>query len=203
MYVSKVLDSDGDWIEGWDYEYYFSGSQYITNVNLDENGKYLVYYNNLPYIIKNQVPDNTKFYYYNWSGNYKTILVDRGYRGPEFALPEWLSETDNYKNSVVGTVQTAWSMSLLFLGNLVDLNPNGANELFDNILKVFDGKFENAKNIASSISDSSVTVPSKVLKALCLEDVFGDSSVRRCSSSVLAQLPFKVSSTDVQTFSRG
>ena len=176
--VSKVLDSDGDWIEGWNYEYYFSGSQYITNVNLDENGKYLVYYNNLPYIIKNQVPDNTKFYSYSWSDNYKTILVDRGYRGPEFALPQWLSETDNYKNSVVGTVQTAWSMSLLFLGNLVDLNPNGANELFDNILKVFDGKFENAKNIASSISDSSVTVPSKVLKALCLEDVFGDSSVR-------------------------
>lgn len=175
--VSKVLDSDGDWIEGWNYEYYFSGSQYITNVNLDENGKYLVYYYNLPSIIKNQVPDNTKFYSYNWSDKYKTIFVD-GVIGPEFALPQWLSETDNYKNSVVGTVQTAWSMSLLFLGNLVDLNPNGANELFDNILKVFDGKFENAKNIASSISDSSVTVPSKVLKALYLEDVFGDSSIR-------------------------
>ena len=43
---------------------------------------------------------------------------------------------------------------------------------------MFGDKFENAKNLASSISDSSVTVPSKVITALCLEDVFGDSSVR-------------------------
>ena len=177
VYVPTVLDSDGDWIDGWAYEDYCSGSRYITNVKLDENGKYLVRYYSLPDSVKNQVPDNTKFYSCSQSDKYKTILVD-DIRGPEFAIPEWLSKTDNYQNSVVGTVQTAWSMSLLLYGNLVDLNPNGANELFDNILKVFGDKFENAKNLASSISDCSVTVPSKVLKALCLEDVFGDSSIR-------------------------
>ena len=173
-----ILDSDGDWIDSWDYADYCNGCQYITNVNLDENGKYLVYYYNLPSIIKNQVPDNTKFYSYNWSDKYKTILVDRGSRAPAFALPEWLKDSDRYKDSLVKSTQTAYSLQLLIYGNLIDCNPKGANELIDSILKVFGDKFENAKNLASSISDSSVTVPSKVITALCLEDVFGDSSVR-------------------------
>ena len=172
-----ILDSDGDWIDSWDYADYCNGCQYITNVKLDENGKYLVYYNNLPYIIKNQVSD-PKFYSYSWSGNYKTILVDRGSRAPAFALPEWLKDSDRYKDSLVKSTQTAYSLQLLIYGNLIDCNPKGANELIDSILKVFGDKFENAKNLASSISDSSVTVPSKVITALCLEDVFGDSSVR-------------------------
>lgn len=172
-----ILDSDGDWIDSWNYADYCNGCQYITNVKLDENGKYLVYYNNLPYIIKNQVSD-PKFYSYSWSGNYKTILVDRGSRAPAFALPEWLKDSDRYKDSLVKSTQTAYSLQLLIYGNLIDCNPKGANELIDSILKVFGDKFENAKNLASSISDSSVTVPSKVITALCLEDVFGDSSVR-------------------------
>lgn len=172
-----ILDSDGDWIDSWNYADYCNGCQYITNVKLDENGKYLVYYNNLPYIIQNQVSD-PKFYSYSWSGNYKTILVDRGSRAPAFALPEWLKDSDRYKDSLVKSTQTAYSLQLLIYGNLIDCNPKGANELIDSILKVFGDKFENAKNLASSISDSSVTVPSKVITALCLEDVFGDSSVR-------------------------
>lgn len=172
-----ILDSDGDWIDSWDYADYCNGCQYITNVKLDENGKYLVYYNNLPYIIQKQVSD-PKFYSYSWSGNYKTILVDRGSRAPAFALPEWLKDSDRYKDSLVKSTQTAYSLQLLIYGNLIDCNPKGANELIDSILKVFGDKFENAKNLASSISDSSVTVPSKVITALCLEDVFGDSSVR-------------------------
>ena len=172
-----ILDSDGDWIDSWNYADYCNGCQYITNVKLDENGKYLVYYNNLPYSIKNQVSD-PKFYSYSWSGNYKTILVDRGSRAPAFALPEWLKDSDRYKDSLVKSTQTAYSLQLLIYGNLIDCNPKGANELIDSILKVFGDKFENAKNLASSISASSVTVPSKVITALCLEDVFGDSSVR-------------------------
>lgn len=172
-----ILDSDGDWIDSWNYADYCNGCQYITNVKLDENGKYLVYYHNLPYSIQNQVSD-PKFYSYSWSGNYKTILVDRGSRAPAFALPEWLKDSDRYKDSLVKSTQTAYSLQLLIYGNLIDCNPKGANELIDSILKVFGDKFENAKNLASSISDSSVTVPSKVITALCLEDVFGDSSVR-------------------------
>lgn len=178
VYVSRVLDSDGDWIGGWDYEDYFSGSRYITNVNLDEDGKYLVDYSSLPNSVKNQVSNNTKFYSCSWSDNYKTILVDRGSRAPAFALPEWLKDSDSYKDSLVKSTQTAYSLQLLIYGNLIDCNPKGANELIDSVLKVFGDKFENAKNLASSISDSSVTVPSKVITALCLEDVFGDSSVR-------------------------
>lgn len=145
VYVSRVLDSDGDWIGGWDYEDYFSGSRYITNVNLDEDGKYLVDYSSLPNSVKNQVSNNTKFYSCSWSDNYKTILVDRGSRAPAFALPEWLKDSDSYKDSLVKSTQTAYSLQLLIYGNLIDCNPKGANELIDSVLKVFGDKFENAK----------------------------------------------------------
>ena len=61
---------------------------------------------------------------------------------------------------------------------MVHCNPDGANELVDNVLKIFDGKFENAKKIAASMSESSVLIPSKVISALCLDEVLGDSSIR-------------------------
>ena len=61
---------------------------------------------------------------------------------------------------------------------MIHCNPNGANELVDNVLKIFDGKFENAKKIVASMSESSVLIPSKVISALCLDEVLGDSSIR-------------------------
>lgn len=90
---------------------------------------------------------------------------------------EWLEKSNGYNESLIKSTQTSATTSLLLWGNLVECNPTGANGLIDNILKIFDGKFENAKRLAASISEGNVLVPSKVISALGLEEVLGDSSV--------------------------
>ncbi|MBQ5646758.1 MAG: hypothetical protein IIV07_06815, partial [Treponema sp.] len=57
-------------------------------------------------------------------------------------------------------------------------NPNGANELIDNIVNVFNTKFNPVKEIANTISNNSVLIPAKVIETLNLEELLGDSNVK-------------------------
>lgn len=160
---------DEDWIDAYDF-----GCEYITDVQLDDNGKYLVSKNSLPSSIK--IDSSTKRYGVSFV-THKYVLCDETEKIPVFNVPSWLKDTQVYKDSLVGTVQTSKTATYLLLGNLVDCNPNGANELIDNILKVFTGKFDNAKEIASTLSESSVLVPAKVIEAFNLTETLGDSSI--------------------------
>lgn len=63
------------------------------------------------------------------------------------------------------------------LGNIIDLNPYGANELIDKVLAVFDGKFSNAKSLAASMSNGTVAVPYNIISTLGLQEILGDSTV--------------------------
>lgn len=168
-YFSYLLDNEGDWIGSWEYD-----DQYITDVQLDDNGKYLVSKNSLPSSIK--IDSSTKRYDVSFV-THKYVLCDETEKIPVFNVPSWLKDTQVYKHSLVGAVQTSKTATYLLLGNLVDCNPNGANELIDNILKVFTGKFDNAKEIASTLSESSVLVPAKVIEAFNLTETLGDSSI--------------------------
>lgn len=171
-WIKALLDEDNEWISC-----YRSDFHCVKNVKLDENGKYLVYKNSLPQDVREQITDSTKKYRCS-DDHRKRVLSDYdSSKFPEFNVPEWLRNSDRYNESLIKTTQTSATASLLLLGNLVDCNPNGANGLIDNILKIFDGKFENAKNLADSISEGNVIVPSKVISALGLEEVLGDSSV--------------------------
>lgn len=168
-YIAALLDEDDEWVSSYEH-----GSYYLKNISLDENGKYLVYVYNLPEELKSQIQ---KKYLLNYDHEKGVLSYDESTKFPDFNVPEWLKNSDRYKESLIKSTQTSATTSLLLLGNLVECNPNGANELIDNILKIFDGKFENAKKLAASISEGNVLVPSKVISALCLEDVLGDSSV--------------------------
>ncbi len=171
-YISALLDEDNDWISCYATDFY-----YVKNVKLDENGKYLVHKYDLPQDVREQITDSTTKYRRSNNGE-KLVLSDYDSKKiPDYNVPEWLKNSDRYKKSLIKSTQTSATASLLLWGNLVDCNPNGANELIDNILKIFDGKFENAKKLAASISEGNVLVPSKVISALRLEDVLGDSSV--------------------------
>lgn len=171
-WIEALLDEDNEWISC-----YRSDFHCVKNVKLDENGKYLVYKNSLPQDVRAQITDSTKKYKYSCE-NEKRVLSDYdSEKFPYFNVPEWLKNSDRYNESLIKSTQTSATTSLLLWGNLVDCNPNGANGLIDNILKIFDGKFENAKNLADSISEGNVIVPSKVISALGLEEVLGDSSV--------------------------
>ena len=169
-YIEALLDEDDDWISCYAQDFY-----YVKNIKLDEeNGKYFVSGYSLPEELKSQIQKKYSLKY----DHEKRVLSDyESTKFPDYNVPEWLKNSDRYKKSLVKSTQTSATTTLLLFGNLVECNPNGANELIDNILKIFDGKFENAKKLAASISEGNVLVPSKVISALCLEDVLGDSSV--------------------------
>lgn len=171
-WIEALLDEDNEWISC-----YRSDFHCVKNVKLDETGKYLVSVYSLPENVRAQITDSTKKYKCSYVHEKRVLTDSDSTKFPNFTVPEWLKNSDRYNESLIKSTQTSATTSLLLLGNLVDCNPNGANGLIDNILKIFDGKFENAKNLADSISEGNVIVPSKVISALGLEEVLGDSSV--------------------------
>lgn len=171
-YIEALLDEDNEWISCWAADLH-----YVKNVRLDETGKYLVSVYSLPENVRAQITDSTKKYKCSYDHEKRVLTDSDSTKFPDFNVPEWLENSDRYKESLIKSTQTSATTSLLLWGNLVECNPTGANGLIDNILKIFDGKFENAKNLADSISEGNVIVPSKVISALGLEEVLGDSSV--------------------------
>ena len=96
----------------------------------------------------------------------------------QFNEPAWLKDTDYYKETFVGTTATITTQAYRFYASLIDCNPNGANELIDNIVNVFNTKFNPVKEIANTISNNSVLIPAKVIETLNLEELLGDSNVK-------------------------
>lgn len=170
-YIEALLDEDNEWISCYAMDLHC-----VKNVRLDETGKYLVSVYSLPENVRVQI-DSTKKYRCSYDHRKRVLSDYDSSKFPEFNVPEWLKNSDRYNESLIKSTQTSATTSLLLWGNLVECNPNGANGLIDNILKIFDRKFENAKNLAASISEGNVIVPSKVISALGLEEVLGDSSV--------------------------
>lgn len=171
-WIKALLDEDKEWISC-----YATDFCYVKNVRLDETGKYLVSVYSLPENVRAQITDSTKKYRYSYHDEKRVLSDYDSTKFPDFNVPEWLKNSDRYNESLIKSTQTSATTSLLLWGNLVECNPTGANGLIDNIIKIFDGKFENAKKLAASISEGNVLVPSKVISALGLEEVLGDSSV--------------------------
>lgn len=173
VYVELEQVPNVGWIRCSDY---YDREIYITNIKLDDNGKYFI--TEQSNYVRDLITDSTKYYDYNWADEKFVRDDDWGSTAPDFDVPDWLGKSDKYKNSLIGTTQTAYSVSYLLYGNLIHYNSDGLNGLVDNVLLVFGDKFENAKKLAAEISDSSVTVPADVITALNLNEVLGDSSIR-------------------------
>lgn len=170
--ISCYLDDEGDWVDIWDYEH---EDKYIKNPVVSEDGRYLVYKH---YVSK--IPEGTKYYEYDYTDDYKKILdYDNGSSLlAQFNVPAWLEDTEMYKDSFVGATATVTTQAYRFYASLIDCNPNGANELIDNIVNVFNTKFNPVKEIANTISNNSVLIPAKVIETLNLEELLGDSNVK-------------------------
>ena len=184
---------DGDWCDSNDESYWirpsfflYEGSwlhnyspdfnKQIKNITISEEGKYLVCTSDIP-----NIPDGTKIYKCEWTNEEKEFLYEFSYvydYYPQFNEPAWLKDTDLYKESFVGTTATNVTQVLRFYASLIDCNPNGANELIDNIVNVFNTKFNPVKEIANTISNNSVLIPAKVIETLNLEELLGDSNVK-------------------------
>lgn len=172
VWVRCYLDDEGDWIDPWRV----LSSEYIKNPVVSENGRYLVSKYDL-----SEIPEGTKYYEYDWTDEDKRVLIydNDGLRHlPQFNEPAWLKDTDYYKETFVGTTATITTQAYRFYASLIDCNPNGANELIDNIVNVFNTKFNPVKEIANTISNNSVLIPAKVIETLNLEELLGDSNVK-------------------------
>lgn len=171
VWVRCYLDDEGDWIDPWRV----LSSEYIKNPVVSENGRYLVSKYDVP-----EIPEGTKYYEYDWTDEDKRVLIYDNDSSllAQFNVPAWLEDTEMYKDSFVGTTATVTTQAYRFYASLIDCNPNGANELIDNIVNVFNTKFNPVKEIANTISNNSVLIPAKVIETLNLEELLGDSNVK-------------------------
>lgn len=171
--VCCYLDDEGDWLDPYYYNNY--EEMYIKNPVASENGRYLVSKYDL-----SDIPEGTKRYGYDYTDERKEVLIyDNGSSLlAQFNVPAWLEDTEMYKDSFVGATATVTTQAYRFYASLIDCNPNGANELIDNIVNVFNTKFNPVKEIANTISNNSVLIPAKVIETLNLEELLGDSNVK-------------------------
>lgn len=96
---------------------------------------------------------------------------------PEFTEPDWFEDT-GFKETFNST-HTAYSVMMLMLMNAIDCNQTGLNSAVDNMLAIFNTKFETAKELASSMSNASVEVPADVFDAFGLDELLdGQAGLR-------------------------
>lgn len=165
FYLRAYLDDAGEWVSSYDSVQ----GKYVLN----DDGKYLIDDWNLT---GEELATNPIRYNYT-SDHYKYVLSDSSSSlAPDFNIPDWVKNSDLYKNSIVNTVETVSTIGVKMLGALIECNPNGLNELVDNVLKVFESKkLSNAKSVISEMSNASVSLPEKVIKAFNLESVLGEN----------------------------
>nr|MDE5898127.1 bacterial Ig-like domain-containing protein [Treponemataceae bacterium] len=198
-YYEQFPEYDGKWIGGWnvrDYELdglMADGGSYTADPNV--NGSYLISYWTLFSYYQNKYWDPETYEltaeYYQWEESIKPyryelsresntyIKVAGGGHSslPQYKIPSWIQDTDSYKDSLLGGVQSAQSASLLMLANIIDLNTSGLNSLVDNVLAVFSDRFDTAKALAASMSEQSVALPRQLVDALNLTEVLGDDEM--------------------------
>lgn len=165
FYPRAYLDDAGDWISSYDSVQ----GKYVLNAD----GKYLVSYWDLTNEERASNPTR-----YNYTFDHSKHVLSDSYSSlaPDFNLPDWVKNSDLYKNSIVDTVETVSTIGVKMFGALIECNPNGLNELVDNVLKVFESKkLSNAKSVISEMSNASVALPEKVIKAFNLESVLGEN----------------------------
>lgn len=148
---------EGQWIDSLTH---------LSGVYLDEDGAYLVSMWDLQGIVSDAELDAATKYHYGYTDEYIEITTGSTF-APEFEPVEGLT-----------SVTTTEQLSMQILLNLIDCNPDGLNDLVDNIVDIFGDKFENAKALAASMSNASVTLPEELFDALELEEVLGKSSLK-------------------------
>ena len=120
--------------------------------------------------------------------SYKTTIIvqlpraalgyghDEKARIPEFTV---IDENDpNYQATLYNSLKTTETMSYLLFANFFKCNAEGFNKLIDNILNVYNNRFENAKSLVADLKQESITVPADIIFALGFDKWFGENTVK-------------------------
>lgn len=115
----------------------------------------------------------------------KTVQLPRAAFGYDYKekelIPEFtvIDQNDpNYQATLYNSLKTTETMSYLMLANFFNCNAEGFNKLIDNILNVYNNRFENAKALVADLSQESITVPADIIFALGLDKWFGENTVK-------------------------
>ena len=115
----------------------------------------------------------------------KTVQLPRAAFGYDYKekelIPEFtvIDQNDpNYQATLYNSLKTTETMSYLMLANFFKCNAEGFNKLIDNILNVYNNRFENAKSLVADLKQESITVPADIINALGLDEILGTSTVK-------------------------
>ena len=133
--------------------------------------------------------------YYRYNGLYGWELVSEVLRYdvntsplPGMEIPSWFANTNMYNDSFsAGThLQSSTTYMWLMMANLADKNPDGLNNLLDDLLSsVFGNAFEEAYSRIADLADE-VKLSEKTLEAFGLKGIFeGDVYIGKAELNIL------------------
>jgi acylphosphatase len=189
-------DAIENWVSWYDSDYTPDGSgkagyyywdqnteTYIFVTSTPKNGKLSYYYDDAigKWVYWNDSAGSGEAgYYYTKSGEYHWVSSTPKYeydigKQPGLSVPDWFKDTGTYKDTLTATnLESVATWQVLLFANLVDKNPNGANELLDGILSsVFGDSFEAvATRVESLAYEDNIALDTDITEALGLEEIF-------------------------------
>ena len=86
---------------------------------------------------------------------------------------------ESYPNKLNSLIDTDWWEDCLkdgFVEKVAKANPQGLNKALNELLKIFTTTYDEVVEISKGMGQSTVTLPAKLIEALELEELFGESS---------------------------
>lgn len=117
----------------------------------------------------------------SWGSGTSKYIITETKNYPVLKDIAWLHDGehgDKYTGTLIDGAKTASSFSLLLAANLIDGNSQGANNLIDKLAKVFGSDVDTAATVVDSMASAEVTVPSDLLRALHLDSLLGDDTIK-------------------------
>ncbi|MBD5441451.1 MAG: hypothetical protein HDR33_10690 [Treponema sp.] len=87
---------------------------------------------------------------------------------------------ESYPNKLNSLIDTGWWEDCLkdnFVEKVVKANSKGLNNALDELLNIFTTTYNEVVDISKGMGQSTVTLPEKLIKALELEELFGESDI--------------------------
>ena len=87
---------------------------------------------------------------------------------------------ESYPNKLNSLIDTDWWEDCVkdgFVEKVAKANPNGLNNALNEVLKIFTTTYDEVVVISKDMGQSTVTLPAKLIEALELEELFGDSDI--------------------------
>lgn len=159
------------------------GIKTFYNVKASATGEYFISYSDYAKLVKQDTYKDYlyKIYDYEEGGAVRKEVAVGTKRLPALKDVSWLNDDTHkgyYDGTLVGGAKSVTTFGVQLIANVIDGNPEGLNNAIDKVAKVFSSDIDSAASIIDSMGETSVTVPADLLKALCLDGVLGEDTIK-------------------------